>query len=47
MDYVEMADDVLQLIDRLKLDRPTLMGHSMGGKVAMALALRHPAGSAA
>ncbi len=42
MDYVEMADDVLQLIERLKLDRPTLMGHSMGGKVAMALALRHP-----
>jgi len=42
MDYGEMADDVLQLIDRLKLDRPTLMGHSMGGKVAMALALRHP-----
>jgi len=43
MDYVEMADDVLQLIDRLELKRPTLMGHSMGGKVAMALALRHPA----
>jgi pimeloyl-ACP methyl ester carboxylesterase len=43
MDYVEMAEDVLQLIDRLELKRPTLMGHSMGGKVAMALALRHPA----
>jgi pimeloyl-ACP methyl ester carboxylesterase len=43
MDYVEMADDVLQLIDRLGLKRPTVMGHSMGGKVAMALALRHPA----
>lgn len=42
MDYVEMADDVLQLIDRLSLDRPTVMGHSMGGKTAMALALRHP-----
>ena len=42
MDYVEMADDVLQLIERLRLRRPTVMGHSMGGKVAMALALRHP-----
>ncbi|MGZ5715441.1 MAG: alpha/beta fold hydrolase [Caldimonas sp.] len=42
MDYVEMAEDVLQLIDRLGLQRPTLIGHSMGGKVAMALALRHP-----
>ena len=42
MDYLEMADDVLQLIDRLGLDRPTVMGHSMGGKTAMALALRHP-----
>jgi pimeloyl-ACP methyl ester carboxylesterase len=42
MDYVEMADDVLQLIERLGLDRPTVMGHSMGGKTAMALALRHP-----
>jgi pimeloyl-ACP methyl ester carboxylesterase len=43
MDYLEMADDVLQLIERLGLDRPTVMGHSMGGKTAMALALRHPA----
>ena len=42
MDYVEMADDVRQLIERLGLDRPTVMGHSMGGKTAMALALRHP-----
>ena len=43
MDYVEMADDVLQLIDRLELKRPAVIGHSMGGKVAMALALRRPA----
>jgi pimeloyl-ACP methyl ester carboxylesterase len=42
MDYVEMAADVLQLIERLRLDRPTVLGHSMGGKTAMALALRHP-----
>src|SRR6185295_9098822 len=38
----EMADDVLQLIAKLRLDRPAVMGHSMGGKTAMALALRQP-----
>ncbi len=43
MHYVEMADDVLQLADRLGLDRPAVMGHSMGGKTAMAMALREPA----
>ena len=42
MDYLEMADDVLQLCDRLGLKAPAVLGHSMGGKVAMALALRHP-----
>ena len=42
MGYAEMADDLLQLIDRLGLQAPAVMGHSMGGKVAMALALRQP-----
>ena len=42
MGYCEMADDVLQLCDRLGLKSPAVMGHSMGGKTAMALALRHP-----
>ena len=42
MGYIEMADDVLQLIKTLRLDRPVVMGHSMGGKTAMALALRQP-----
>jgi len=42
MGYIEMADDVLQLIITLRLDRPAVMGHSMGGKAAMALALRQP-----
>jgi pimeloyl-ACP methyl ester carboxylesterase len=42
MDYDEMADDVLQLMNRLGLKQPALMGHSMGGKTAMALALRQP-----
>lgn len=42
MSYLEMADDVLRLIERLGLSRPSVLGHSMGGKVAMALALLYP-----
>ena len=42
MGYAEMADDVVQVCDRLRLASPAVMGHSMGGKVAMAMALRHP-----
>jgi esterase len=42
MGYAEMADDLLQLMDRLDLRAPAVIGHSMGGKVAMALALRQP-----
>ena len=43
MSYAEMADDVAALIDRLGLERPAVLGHSMGGKVAMTLALTDPA----
>ncbi|MGF1687633.1 alpha/beta fold hydrolase [Photobacterium japonica] len=35
--YQAMAQDVLQVIDHLDLPRFSLIGHSMGGKVAMAL----------
>lgn len=42
MSYPEMALDVLGLIEREQLQRPTVIGHSMGGKTAMALALAHP-----
>jgi pimeloyl-ACP methyl ester carboxylesterase len=38
-DYPEMAD---QVADALPDEPVTLVGHSMGGKVAMVLALRHP-----
>jgi pimeloyl-ACP methyl ester carboxylesterase len=39
--YLDMADQVATLLDA---DDPvTLVGHSMGGKAAMVLALRHPA----
>jgi len=42
MSYAEMAGDVLALIEREQLQRPFVIGHSMGGKTAMALALLHP-----
>ncbi len=41
--YDAMAADVLAVFDRLGLGPDaTLLGHSMGGKVAMRLALDHP-----
>jgi len=42
MTYPEMADDVMNLIKKLSLENLSLIGHSMGGKVAMINALRHP-----
>ncbi len=36
------ADAMAALIDALRLGRPTVVGHSLGGAVALALALRHP-----
>jgi len=40
--YPAMVEDVLGLLDAQRLDAATLVGHSMGGKVAMHLALHHP-----
>lgn len=42
MTYEAMGADVLAWMDDIGLKRVTLMGHSMGGKVAMLLACRHP-----
>jgi esterase len=42
MNYAVMADDILALIDAEKLQRPVLLGHSMGGKAAMMAALTDP-----
>lgn len=36
------ADVVAEVIDALQLGRPLLVGHSLGGAVALATALRHP-----
>lgn len=40
--YDAMADDVLRLVDDLQIPTPAIMGHSMGGKVAMKYALKYP-----
>jgi pimeloyl-ACP methyl ester carboxylesterase len=37
-----MADDIAALIKHLKLDRPDLMGYSLGGGVALQTAIKHP-----
>ena len=43
MSYPQQAADVLALLDALALDQVSLVGHSMGGKVAMQLAKQAPA----
>ena len=42
MTYPVMAADLAQFIDQHDLAPATVIGHSMGGKTAMALALNHP-----
>ena len=44
MTYSDMVADVRRLLTRLGLDDFTLVGHSMGGKAAMTLALTEPRG---
>jgi esterase len=39
--YAAMAEDVRRLMDRRGLAEAAVVGHSMGGKVAMVLALEH------
>lgn len=42
MTYPAMAADILALMDTLGLETASVLGHSMGGKVAMQLALTYP-----
>ncbi|MBX3510078.1 MAG: alpha/beta hydrolase [Hyphomonadaceae bacterium] len=37
-----VAEEIARYIDEAQLDRPALIGHSMGGAVAMMIAARHP-----
>ncbi len=43
LDIRLMADDIAALIGHLGLDRPDVMGYSLGGGVALFTAVRHPA----
>jgi len=42
MDYPAMAEDLKHFMDEQKLSMASLLGHSMGGKVAMWFALTYP-----
>lgn len=41
-DYNSMSNDIFELVQDLKIDKFILAGHSMGGKAAMAFALKWP-----
>lgn len=40
--YPDMSEDVFELINDQKIDSIHLIGHSMGGKTSMDLAMNHP-----
>ena len=42
MRFETMADDIAALIKELKLERPAIMGFSLGGAVALRTAIQHP-----
>ncbi|MFI5841493.1 alpha/beta fold hydrolase [Catenuloplanes sp. NPDC051500] len=42
IDIRTMADDIAALIRHLGLDRPDVAGYSLGGGIALQLAIRHP-----
>ena len=42
MTYKEMANDIINLMDNVSLQKTILIGHSMGGKISMACAQLFP-----
>ncbi len=42
INYENLADDIAALLDHLKIEQADLLGYSMGGGVAMQVAIRHP-----
>ena len=42
MSYEDLVKDLLVYMDQHKIESADFIGHSMGGKVAMSLALAHP-----
>jgi pimeloyl-ACP methyl ester carboxylesterase len=42
LSFEQMADDVAALLKQLKIEQADIFGYSMGGTVALAIAIRHP-----
>lgn len=42
LSHETMADDVARLLDKLGVGKASVLGYSMGGNVALQMALRHP-----
>jgi esterase len=42
LDYKVLANDLKDFIEQHKLEKPIILGHSMGGKTAMNFAVAHP-----
>ncbi|MEQ8323420.1 MAG: alpha/beta fold hydrolase [Vicingaceae bacterium] len=42
MTFEAMVQDLLEFIQDHNIEKPVLLGHSMGGKTAMAFAFKHP-----
>lgn len=42
MDYSNLAQDVVDTLDSLGIEKSHVLGHSMGGKIAMQLATHYP-----
>lgn len=40
--YANLSDDIAALLDHLEIERADIIGYSMGGGVAMQMAIRHP-----
>ncbi len=40
--YYDMSEDISGLIRKLDLHKPVILGHSLGGKVAMTTAIQYP-----
>ena len=42
MSYTELSQDVITIMDELNISSAYILGHSMGGKIAMQLEINHP-----
>lgn len=42
LNYYALTDDLSEFIEQRQLERPVILGHSMGGKVAMRYTLENP-----